>query len=190
MILRKSSPLHVYSILHVYWYWYVDTSGYFRILCDCFGIALELFWQCFGILWDCFGILWECFEIPLWDLEILFNHVYITEKLFVKKNSSCMVLFWSARLLILRKFSPLHVYFFLHSSLILVCTFINFEKKFPPARSYFGLHVYWFWDNFPTCTFISYCTSIRYTRVPCTMALGVCMSTFCLKVWPPKVDTQ
>ena len=32
-----------------------------------------------------------------------------------------------ARLLILRKKSPLH-------SLILVCTFIDFEKKFPPAR--------------------------------------------------------
>ena len=22
------------------------------------------------------------------------------------------------------------------------CTFIDFEKKFPPARPYFGLHVY------------------------------------------------
>ena len=32
-----------------------------------------------------------------------------------------------ARLLILRKKSPLH-------GLILVCTFIDFEKKFPPAR--------------------------------------------------------
>ena len=32
-----------------------------------------------------------------------------------------------ARLLILRKNFPLH-------SLILVCTFIDFEKKFPPAR--------------------------------------------------------
>ena len=47
-----------------------------------------------------------------------------------------------ARLLILRKNSPLH-------GLILVCTFIDFEKIFPPARlfypaqqSYFGLHVY------------------------------------------------
>ena len=58
------------------------------------------------------------------------------------KIPPCTVLFWSARLLILRKFCPLHVYFFLHSSPILVCTFINFEKKFPPARSYFGLHVY------------------------------------------------
>ena len=65
-----------------------------------------------------------------------------------------------ARLLILRKNSPLHGLilvctfidfekifpparlFILHSSPILVCTFINFEKKFPPARSYFGLHVY------------------------------------------------
>jgi hypothetical protein len=32
-----------------------------------------------------------------------------------------------ARLLILRKKSPLH-------GLILVCTFIDFEKKIPPAR--------------------------------------------------------
>ena len=32
-----------------------------------------------------------------------------------------------ARLLILRRNSPLH-------GLILVCTFIDFEKKFPPAR--------------------------------------------------------
>ena len=63
------------------------------------------------------------------------------------------------------------------------CTFINFEEKFPPARpylglhdywfwekipparSYFGLHDYWFWEKIPTCTFISSCTSIRYTRV-------------------------
>ena len=70
------------------------------------------------------------------------------------------------------------------------CTFINFEKIFPPARSYFGLHVYWFWEkipparlfhpmwtalfwsaclifskNFPTCTFILSYTSIWYTRV-------------------------
>ena len=52
----------------------------------------------------------------------------------------CMVLFWSARLLILR-------------------------KKIPPAQSYFGLHDYWFWGKIPTCMFISSCTSIRYTRV-------------------------
>ena len=34
------------------------------------------------------------------------------------------------------------------------CTFINFEKKFPPAQPYFGLHVYWFWERIPPCTFI------------------------------------
>ena len=27
------------------------------------------------------------------------------------------------------------------------CTFINFEEQFPPARSYLGLHVYWFWEK-------------------------------------------
>ena len=34
------------------------------------------------------------------------------------------------------------------------CMFINFEKKIPPARPYFGLHVYWFWEKIPPCTFI------------------------------------
>ena len=34
------------------------------------------------------------------------------------------------------------------------CTFINFEKKFPPAWPYLGLHVYWFWEKNPPCTFI------------------------------------
>ena len=34
------------------------------------------------------------------------------------------------------------------------CTFINFEKKIPPVRPYFGLHVYWFWEKIPPCTFI------------------------------------
>ena len=29
------------------------------------------------------------------------------------------------------------------------CTFINFEKKFPPARPYLGLHVYCFWKKNP-----------------------------------------
>ena len=40
------------------------------------------------------------------------------------------------------------------------CTFINFEKKIPPARSYFGLHVYWFWEKVPPCTSIPSCTFI------------------------------
>ena len=42
-----------------------------------------------------------------------------------------------ARLLILSKKSPLH-------GLILVCTFIDFEKKFP-LHVYSILHVYWYW---------------------------------------------
>ena len=40
------------------------------------------------------------------------------------------------------------------------CTFINFDEKIHPARSYLGLHVYWFWQNFPPCTFITPCTFI------------------------------
>ena len=45
------------------------------------------------------------------------------------------------------------------------CTFISFVKKIPPARPYFGLQVYWFWEKKSTWTFISYCTSIGYNRV-------------------------
>ena len=50
-------------------------------------------------------------------------------------------LFWSARLLILRENSPLHVYCILQVHWYFSCTFINFEKAFLPARPYFGLHV-------------------------------------------------
>ena len=39
----------------------------------------------------------------------------------------------NAHLLILRKNSPLH-------GLILVCTFIDFEKNFPPARLFFCIY--------------------------------------------------
>ena len=49
-----------------------------------------------------------------------------------------------ARLLILRKKSPLY-------GLILVCTFIDFEKKFPPARLFHParllLFVWILWDT-------------------------------------------
>ena len=83
-----------------------------------------------------------------------------------------------AHLLFWKKKSSLH-------GLILVCMFIDFEKKFHLhvysilcERPYFGLHIYQFWEkvppcmalfwsahlmfskNFPTCTFIS-----SYTRV-------------------------
>ena len=62
-----------------------------------------------------------------------------------------------ARLLILRKKSPLH-------GLILVCTFIDFEKKIHTARLFCPAHLMFF-ENFSTCSFIWSCTSIWYTRV-------------------------
>ena len=42
--------------------------------------------------------------------------------------------------------------------------FIDFEKILPPARLFCPARLMFF-KNFPTCTFILYCTSIRYTRV-------------------------
>ena len=61
----------------------------------------------------------------------------------------------------------------------MTCTIIDFPENFHPARllifqKIFPLHVYlglfcparlMFSKNFPTCTFISSYTSIRYTRV-------------------------
>ena len=45
------------------------------------------------------------------------------------------------------------------------CTIINFEKKIHPARSYFGLHVYWFWEKNPPCTSILSCTFNVFLRI-------------------------
>ena len=49
------------------------------------------------------------------------------------------------------------VKFVLTSDLIALQMFINFEKQFSPAQSYFGLHVYWFWKKVPPCTSILSC---------------------------------
>ena len=76
-----------------------------------------------------------------------------------------------ARLLILREKSPLH-------GLILVCTFIDFEKKFPPARLLCPTRLMFF-KNFSSCTFIPSCTSIRYTRVLTVL----CHSRFKTGMW-------
>ena len=100
-----------------------------------------------------------------------------------------MVLFWSAGLLILRKkFSPAHIF---HPALLLVLAFhlrytvfnpaclLTFWKENSHLHVYFPLHEWFsrnfspcksilsstFLKNFPTCTFISSCTSIRY-QVP------------------------
>ena len=83
---------------------------------------------------------------------------------FEKKISPCTALFWSARLLILRKNSPCTFIPSYVNGLILVCTFINFEKKNPPCTALFWSACLMFSKNFPTCTFISSYTSIRYTR--------------------------
>ena len=47
-----------------------------------------------------------------------------------------------------------------HGQLRLVCRIdvharlLILRKKFPPARPYLGLHVYWFWEKNPPCTCI------------------------------------
>ena len=46
------------------------------------------------------------------------------------------------------------------------CTFIDFEKKIPPARPYFALHVYCFWEkNPPTRLFSCISTGICPARL-------------------------
>ena len=69
-----------------------------------------------------------------------------------------------ARLLTLRKNSPLH-------GPILICTFIDFEKIFTPAhlffpaqQSYFGLHVYQFWEKISPCTVLFWSARLLILR--------------------------
>ena len=64
--------------------------------------------------------------------------------------------------------SPLHVYF-------LPARLLIFQKFFPPARLFWPARLLFF-KNFPACTFISYCTSIRYTRVHTFINSGYCVS--------------
>ena len=87
------------------------------------------------MLWNTLGYFWNALK-------------YLSE---IKRSFSTMYV------LILRRNSPLH-------GLILVCNFIDFKKIFHPARLFCPARLIFF-KNFPTCTFISYCTSIRYTRV-------------------------
>ena len=37
------------------------------------------------------------------------------------------------------------------------CTFINFDKKIPPARPFSGPHIYLFWEKIPPCTALWVC---------------------------------
>ena len=68
-----------------------------------------------------------------------------------------MALFWSARLLFLRKNSPA-------CELVFVLQWLtNFEKKFPPCTALFWSACLMFFKNFLICTFISSYMSIRYT---------------------------
>ena len=52
----------------------------------------------------------------------------------------CMALFWCARLLFFEKKFPLNIYSIPHVYWY-SCRLLNFEKKFSPARPYFGLNI-------------------------------------------------
>ena len=80
-----------------------------------------------------YKLVWTC-SSPNKHLSSSFgfvlNLVFLLFRLGVvlRKNSP---LFWSARLLILRINSPLHIYSILHVYWYWSCTFINLEKKIP-----------------------------------------------------------
>ena len=78
----------------------------------------------------------------------MFNRVLPRYKTHLLRGTLVYRIDVHARLLILRKKSPLHGF-------ILVCTFIDFEKKFPPCTS------------FPSCTFIGnwhVCMNIHHAK--------------------------
>ena len=106
LILRKSAPLHIYSILHVYWYWWT------RINC--------ILHSTYKYGWKGSLNLIEVFQsIPKVSQSIP-KHCQSNPMAIPKQYQSILINFE-------KKKSPLH-------GLILVCTFIDFEKKFFPAR--------------------------------------------------------
>ena len=62
--------------------------------------------------------------------------------LILRKNFPLYGLILVCTFIVFEKKFPLHIYSILHVYWYLSCTFINFEKKFPPARPNFGLHIY------------------------------------------------
>ena len=144
---EKKIPPARLSILHVFWYCILNQIRQisFLAILPCLGVVWKCFWSDFGsalgILWMCFGfffivsigsilvVLWECF----WE-----------------KIPPCTVLFWPARILILRKNSPLQIY----------------SRTAPVAVLDLSCPAFlMFFKKFSTCTFILPCTSIRHTRV-------------------------
>ena len=117
LILRKSSPLHVYSILHVYWYWYVQNFTLLMIQNKVFqSIAKAIPKQSQSIL--------KYSKVS----QSIPKHPKVSQSSNGKKLPP--------------QNSPLH-------SLILVCTFIDFEKILPPAH----LFCTFVNKNFSTSTF-------------------------------------
>ena len=147
---RKIPPARSYFGLHDYWFWDKGPPCTSIPSCTFNGIGVWILWdtlEYFGIAlglgWQCFGIHWNTLEM-LWNTSVRFRDPF--QSCIYNWKTSCP------------KKSPLH-------GLILVCTFIDFEKIFTPARLFCPARLM-FLKNFSTCTFISACTSIRYTRVP------------------------
>ena len=126
LFLRKNSPLHIYFILHVYcWYLYVQNFTH-----DTYGITDKKgpYYK-----FELFSFKNSTLLLHL-HLSILgFYQVLCTFNDFPEKNPPCTVLFWSARLLILRKNSPLHNYYVLHVQCVFLRIFSP-ASLFRPAR--------------------------------------------------------
>ena len=102
IVFKKKIPLHVYSILHIYWYWYVQNFTLLMIQNKVFqSIAKAIPKQSQSIL--------KYSKVS----QSIPKHPKVSQSSNGKKLPP--------------QNSPLH-------SLILVCTFIDFEKKFPPAH--------------------------------------------------------
>ena len=115
---------------------YLPSSSCKRIVCEC-PLTLTLVWNSF---WSSFHIV----NIPIFHLLSFIFYTSIISSFHKSLKNAELWKIWTlpssthcaslvyrievhARLLILRKKSTLQ-------SLILVCTFIDFEKTFPPAR--------------------------------------------------------
>ena len=76
----------------------------------------------------------------VWSILVYWIDVHASI-LILRKNFPLHSLILVCTFLDVEKKFHLHIYSILHVYWYLSCMFINFEKKFPPARPYFGLHV-------------------------------------------------
>ena len=130
LILRKSSPMHVYSILHVYWYWFVcmnlhHAKSNLKYVLDKYLVIKYKKLSFEGVGWD----------------QVSKNGLIQSLTLFSRNFSPCTFIDFPESFPPVRLFCPARLMFFKNfptCTFILSCTSIRytrvFYKKIPPQN--------------------------------------------------------